>query len=340
MRRVTSDERSHGVDVFRGLTVIGMIAVHATRVMPETAAQGGFRAHASLFEPAVSVAFLWLVGWSLDRSFWRASHSGTAWRPWYASALLRAATLYALGVLLFVLQYGLAAPDVWASPDVLSTIAWAIVVVGALLFLGLWGLISGALAALGLTALLETRGVHVSGLNAGPGAVLPLVAVACLGACHGLTSRDRLPSSFGWSAPALVVAALALGVPGKLLDQHTSVQVHGGTLWFWNHTLKGIVFYGASVVVGAAAFARSRLCAKGWATPLRVLGRHALVAYVGHLLVLGSIDRWLDPVPGWPSLVGVTLSLVAAFTGIAMLLESEVSSHARGGVRRHLGLRI
>ncbi|HEU5073342.1 MAG TPA: heparan-alpha-glucosaminide N-acetyltransferase domain-containing protein [Polyangiaceae bacterium] len=340
MLRAASGERSHGVDAFRGLTVIAMIVVHTTRVMPVTAEQRGFRAHASLFEPAVSVAFLWLVGWSLDRSFGRASHSGTAWGRWYAGALLRAATLYALGVLLFTLQYGVVAPDVWASPDVLSTIAWAIVLVGAWLSLGLWGLIGGALAVLALTALLETRGVHVSGLNAGPGATLPLVAVACAGACQGRTGSDRLTSSFLWPALAVVLIALALGLPGKLLDQHSSGQTHIGALWFWNHTLKGILVYGGSVVVGVTAFVRSRLGARRWALPLRLLGRHALVAYVGHLLVLGSIDRWFDPGPGWSSLVSVALGLVAAFTGIAMVLESEVGSHARQGVRRHLGLRI
>lgn len=327
------------MDALRGVAVTGMIVVHTTRVVPANPGETGFRAHASLFEPAVSVAFLWLVGWSLERAYARASQSGTEWRAWYASVLIRAATLYGLGVLLFVLQYGVAAPDVWASPDVLATIAWAIVVLGALLPLGLRGLIGGTVATLALTALSEALGLRVSGVNTGPGAVLPLLGVACVGACHGVTGRHPSASHLPWVALGCSAGIVALILPGELLDLHRSAQLDTGAPWFWNHTLKGILLYGGGVAVVAGTFARASCTSKVWA-PLRLLGRHALVIYVGHLLILGLVDRWIRPPPGWPSLAIVALGLGVTFTGIAMVLESALGRHARQALRQHLGLRV
>ena len=333
------------MDVFRGVAVLSMIVVHTTRVTLPSAPESAFGACASQLEPAVSVAFLWLVGWSLERAYERASHSGTEWRRWYASALLRATTLYFIGTLLFVLQYGVEAPDVWASPDVLGTIAWAIVLSGALSPLGRWGLIGGTVATLVLSVVIEARGFHVSGVNAGPGAALPLVGVACVGACHGRTSKDRAPSSWLWAGLGLVAGTVALAVPGELVDLQPSgykgTQLTPGAAppWFWNHTVKGILLYGGGVAVGAAMFSRSR-GSGSWAAPLRLLGRHALVSYVGHLLVLGVMDRWLGLPSGWPGLVSVALGLGIAFVGIAMALESELGVCARLAVRRRLGLRI
>lgn len=324
------------MDAYRGVAVLGMIAAHTTRVVPLSGGESGLRGHASLFEPAISVVFLWLVGWSLERSYARASQSGTEWRKWYASALVRAATLYALGMLLFVLQYGVVAPYVWASPDVLGAIAWAIVVLGPLLPLGVWGLIGGTVATLALTALLGALGVHVSGVNAGPGAALPLVGSACAGACHGLTGRQRPANDVWWAALGLMAGSLALVLPGELLDLH---RLRAGAPWFWNHTVKGMLVYGGGVVVVAAAFARMRCTSRVWA-PLALLGRHALVAYVGHLLVLGVADRWLGLPPGWLSLVAAALGLSVTFTGIAMVLESALGDRARRTVRHHLGLRV
>lgn len=339
MTRREDSERRRGMDAFRGAAVLAMIAAHTTRLVPVNGGGNGFRAQASLFEPAISVAFLWLVGWSLERTYARTSQSGTAWRNWYARALVRAATLYALGMLLFVLQYGAVAPYVWASPDVLGTIAWAIVVLGALLPLGFWGLLGGTVATLALTALLAGIGVHVSGVNAGPGAVLPLVGSACAGACHGMTGRQRPLNSARWAIFGVIAGTLALVLPGELLDLHRSELPLADAPWFWNHTAKGILVYGGGVSVVAAAFARSSCTSKAWA-PLQLLGRHALVAYVGHLLVLGAADRWLGLPSGWSSLVIVALGLGVAFTGIAMVLESPLGGRARRTMRQHLGLRV
>lgn len=334
------DTRNQGIDAFRGVAVLAMMLVHTSRVTLAQAEDSGFQACTSRLEPAVSVAFLWLVGWSLERAYQAASHSGTAWRCWYGRALTRAMTLYVVGMVLFALQYGVEAPHFWASPDVLGAIAWAIVALGLLLPLGHWGLIGGTVATLLVTLLCERLAVHVSGVNAGPGAAFPLLAMACVGGCQGLGDRHRPLGTVLWAALGVLVGALALGLPGELLDQHPSQDTRAGTPWFWNHTVKGILLYGGGVAVAAALFVGTAVSTLAWAAPLRLLGRHALVTYVGHLLVLGIVDRWLDLPAGWWSLASVELGLVVAFTGIAMALESEFGEHARQSVRRNLGLRI
>lgn len=331
--------RDQGIDAFRGLAVLGMMLAHTTRVTLAHAQESGFRAWVSALEPAVSVAFLWLVGWSLERAFLSASHSGTDWRSWYGRALVRAATLYVVGVLLFVLQYGVLSPDFWASPDVLGTIAWAIVALGLLLPLGRSGLIGGTVATLLVTLLCERLAVHVSGVNAGPGAAFPLLAVAAVGACHALEDRDSPGRTLLWLAFGAIVGVLASALPGELLDQHPS-QESAGAPWFWNHTVKGILLYGSGVAVVASVCAGTGFATRAWAAPLRLFGRHALVTYVGHLLVLGLVDRWLDLPAGWWSFARVALGLAVAFTGIAMALESAAAERTRRTVRQKLGLRI
>lgn len=339
MSDLRSTDRDRGMDVLRGAAVLCMIAVHSARVVvPLGAGATSFRAAASLFEPAISVAFLWLVGWSLERSHARTSQSGTGWWPWYSRALARAATLYGLGVLLFALQYGVVAPDIWASPDVLGAIAWAIVALGALLRWGLRGLVGGAIATLALAALVEGLRVHVSGINAGPGATLPLVVAAFAGACHGRTARRR-PSSNVWCAClGAITAAAACVLPGALVDLHRSTHPHVAAPWFWNHTLKGIAVYGGAVAVFAGVLAGARVATRA-SRPLELLGRHALVAYVGHLFVLGAVQRWMGLPSGWSMLVFVTSGLAVTFTSIAMVLESPLGGRARR-TARHLGLSI
>ena len=319
---------------------MGMMLAHTTRVTLAQAGDSGFRACVSQLEPAVSVAFLWLVGCSLEQAYLSASHSGTGWQRWYGRALARAATLYVVGMVLFALQYGVEANYFWASPDVLGTIAWAIVALGLLLRLGRWALIGGTVATLLVTLGCEHLAVHVSGVNAGPGAVFPLVAVACVGAHCGLEDRHRPLGTLLWVALGALVGALALGLPGELLDQHPSQDTRAGAPWFWNHTVKGVLLYGGGVAGAAAVFVGTAVSTRAWAAPLRLLGRHALVTYVGHLLVLGVVDRWLDLPAGWWSLASVVLGLILGFSGIAMALESGFGEQARRTLRRTLGLRI
>jgi hypothetical protein len=330
-------KRIPGLDVFRGLAVTCMVVVHAAHVTHDRASIDPFRTCLTLFEPAISAAFLWLVGWSLHQSYLRraigavqhgASQTGTSWRRWYRHCALRAATLYAVGVVLFLLQYGVQSPDVWASPDILSTIAWAILLVGVLLPLGTRGLFGGAVALLAVLTTIQVLGVDVSGVNAGPGATVPLIAIACVGACHGLSQQELAgvrSKQVLWVLGGVLCSLIALGLPGELVDQHAS-RYTDGTVWFWNHTFRGVALYGGAVVAAAAFAQSSEWCSRAspWTAPLSLLGRHALLTYVGHLLVLGAMDRWLSlPPPGWSSFATLSLALLGAFMGIAMVVESK-----------------
>src|SRR5690606_26286756 len=112
-------------------------------------------------------------------------------------------------------------------------------------------------------------------------------------------------------------------------------------LWFWNHTLKGVLS------LAAPAAAASLLCTRSgpWrhaacAAPLALMGRHALVIYVGHLLVLGALDRWGSPAMGTVALLVNGSLLVIAFSVVALLLESRAGLALRHQVRTYLGVRL
>jgi hypothetical protein len=335
-----------------------MVLAHTARVVPATSALGvSVRDAIHAAEPCVSAAFLFLVGWGLSLSWVMRSralegaddHSQQSlWRDWYIRALRKAGALYLSGAALFVLQHGVAVPDLWASPDILGTIAWAIVVVGALerhrSSVLLWG---GALT-LALAAALESSGLAIVGVNGGAGGVVPLLAFGFAGAWWGRSgSRFSSGARLGIAAGAVALAAGALALPLGLTRAYPSVltSTSGAVtrVWFWNHTVAGVFVFGAPVVLGALVVASAQHALVGarpqsatdrWLAPLELLGRHALVCYVGHLCVLGGLE-WLGLVPaGLPGLAAVTGSLLMVLVLVAMLLESARARALRIGAYR------
>lgn len=345
------------MDILRGLAVIAMVVAHVARVVPAALpGSSSVRSTISLVEPGIAAAFLFLVGWSLSRSWQRASQSETSalgFFAWYRDSLKRAAFLYAIGVLLFLLQYGPQFPDGVLSPDILATIAFAVVVVGAVEPLRPAVCLLGASVVLLVAGSTELSGVSLSGINAGPGGTVPVIAIAYVGAWVGKVRPAPRGRATLLAALAAALAILVVSVwPGPSTSQHLSeyravsaATFHDTRVWFWNHTLKGIVLYGGSVLLafsmlsavfsGTLAPVVSRLTA-----PIALLGRHALIVYVAHLLVLGAIDRWGRPPTGEAGLFGLAGALLGAFLVVLMLVESGRGHSTQSSIRRRFGLRI
>jgi hypothetical protein len=348
--------RSGGIDAFRGLSVLGMLLVHAERVFPPGpgAPLDSWRTLLKRGEPFVSACFLFLVGLSLTLSwhrFWgetsRSDTDGAIARTWRERGWRRACVLYLGGVVLFALQYGFELPDAVVCPDILSVIALAIVLLGALIPkrpLMLWGMWVGVLGA---SWALDSAQLGVPGLNTGPGGVIPILAFACAGALWGLARRDqsnaRLTALVGLAG---LVSACALALPGNVSVEYPSVYTLGATgtlttVWFWNHSLKGVLLLSGPLALCALSFTTLPwLWHSRWVAPLRLLGRHALVVYVGHLLALGVVDRWLRPEPGALSLPVALLVLLAGFTLVALLLESGAGQLLQGRIANRVGIRL
>lgn len=282
-----------------------MFAVHTRRLQPHAEAN---LADSVLrwcldVEPYIAASFLFIAGYSLVL----AQRAG-ALDP--RKLLWRAAILYALAVALFVPQYGIAFPDLLFSPGILSAIALSVVVVGALVARNSSDLVIAAVAASVLltTHWLDAPGRGVSGLDAGPGGVFPLLGFTCFGVVLA-----RLAVKHGLRALAL---AVVLSLPMFLFvwKSHaawttTEISLHPahsgqlalGTLFtrgattnvpFWNHSALGALGLAFPLAASLGFFVGlpSSLTGSRWLAPLRLLGRHALGAYVGHLGVLGALD--------------------------------------------------
>jgi uncharacterized membrane protein len=324
------------------VAVVLMMVVHARRLQPPRLDHDPGAAEALLrllmwAEPLIAAYFLFIVGFSLVLS--QARHAAASDR-WLRRAVRRALRLYLLSVLLFVPQFGVQLPHLLTSSGILSAIAVAILLVALCLAGGSPRLNLGLLvtAILTTTALLDTQGIWISGINAGPGGAFPIVAFSAAGAGAALLHqraglRGLLVATLLSAVPT--AAALLSGQPW--VCEHGSVytgtaapgaaQAMGALLGaaptataqvrFWNHSAIGAL----GLLLPLAASLLLFLCLQQFTRPgrllrpLGLLGRHALAVYVGHLALLGLMDLLgLRPANAlW------TWMLVAALTAVAIL---------------------
>ncbi len=218
----TSRGRSDvAVDIFRGVVVVMMFAVHARRIQTghgdgviERGADASLRL-LMFVEPYIAASFLYLVGYSLVLSWSGAlTRTGGTERPslarrWRRRMFRRAAWLYLLSVGLCLPQFGLQWPATFVSSGILAVIAAAIAACASLLTGSGARRLAWPLCALILlvTTALHQAKLGVSGLNAGPGGTFPLLAASLLGMLSApqlaLTfSRARLSVNSSVATPA------------------------------------------------------------------------------------------------------------------------------------------
>jgi predicted acyltransferase len=332
-----------------------MYVVHARRLQSAPRSDDGL-AEAALrwlmwSEPFIAASFLFIVGFSLVLS---ADRHGTD-RGWHRKVWRRAAKLYVLSLLLFVPQFGLQWPDLALSSGILSAIAIAIALVGSALATSrpTTAVACVGLAGWSVAALLEWTEASVSGANAGPGGAVPLVSFAAAGALLARVHQRHGGRGLAVaSAAAATVSLAALLTREPWIQQHPSVYLdYGGTLalpmllsgspgattevTFWNHSVVGTLGLAFPLAASLALllgpeqrFAR----AWRWLFWLLLLGRHALAAYVGHLLALGLLELL-----GWvPRSASQTWMLVGALAAGAC---GAVSAWERFGPRSWVGRR-
>ncbi len=316
-----------------------MFAVHVRRLELAHRAPTGWlsaldRVFAALLwaEPFVSAAFVFIAGYSLVLSRARTVRRAL----WLARMAKRALTLYLLSVGLFCLEFGFALPDVWASSGILAVIATSILAVGTILCLGrrLPGLVALFAGVLATELVLELHQWTVPGLNGGPGAIVPLLGFAAFGAIVGEIRRNGRPLG---SVIMVLSGLLVLAVRQPWVSTQVSHYVDFASdlavarqfrpvsarvvpTPFWNHTAWGTAGLLGPVTValwGLNALAPAWIAARPL-SPVVLIGRHALSAYVGHLVVLGLISlSGLGPVhAGWS--LGYVLLLTAGAAGLGL----------------------
>jgi len=362
-------DRELGVDVYRGVVVMLMIAAHAARLTEpahSTARVELFARSAlgavSWAEPYVSASFVFLVGYSmvLSRKRFETQQKARPHSTWLTKLLVRAVFLYGLSVMLFVAHYGYELPDVFVSPGILSVIAAATIIVGlsvASLRAAHWLLIVTC-SLLSMSALLEQNGTSIVGLNAGEGALLPALAFAPVGALtafayRGFARRGLLVATL--TCGALCAVALASGAHWltsaprnytnfgaetwlrSFIDERAARLAEPVTVFFWNHTTVGSLGLVLALVVSQSVLLviPARALQHASIGPLVWLGRHALVAYVTHLGALGLLDAFAMVPAGalatWALvLLLAVLSLSVARVAVALRGRAAVLLGIRG----------
>lgn len=339
-----------GLNLYRALAVMLMILAHAARVQqplrPDSLLDGPLLAVLRI-EPIISALFLFIAGFSLVLSRERSRETP---RQWLQRTGSRMGTLYALSVLFFLADRGVQWPDLLVSSGVLAVIAAGVASCA-------WALVSPApgyrlsgltLAALAITALLDSERWSLTGLNAGAGGLLPLIALAWLGGLTGLIHRrwpdNGLPLLLGLS---LVVGLIALAAPFPWITHPLSLHriYPGDRIDSVLCSLQDALgFYRGPVTQTQVAFWNH-----GWIFPLRALpllvlglilflgtvktlnspvtrfldwmGRQALNLYILHLLLLAGLEvSHLHPATGWQ-----TLLVVAAILAVSPWLLRRVS---------------
>ncbi len=283
-----------------------MFAVHTRRLQPHSGTGALNRVLDFLMwsEPYVAASFLFIAGTSLVLSH-RKHAAG-----WLGLLGRRALLLYLLGIALFVPQFGIAWPDLLVSPGILSAIGVSMLMVGILVDRAApdWSLGALALGILAATFWLDSPGRSVPGLDAGPGGLFPLAAFTCWGAW---LARLRERSARRVMLGAILAAAIATVLVWQSGADWTTTEIshypaHSGQLAlrslfdasalepvaFWNHSALGALglAFPLALSLALAFWLPTTVTGSKPLAPVRLLGRHALAAYVVHLGILGLLD--------------------------------------------------
>lgn len=292
--------RDAALDALRLTAVLLMIASHTTRliVWDERRAWSRF---SLLIEPLTASLFLILVGASLVYS-WRAA-AARGRRAWLLRQARRAAALWAVSCVFYVLEEGFRLPDALTMSGILATIAYtSLLAMGAVVSARpAWAL--GILAAAGMAAhvWLDARGLRIFGLNAANSPLLPLFPMACLGALGALALEKGPRLRFALLALAAAVAAgltLRYGfaeIFSKPLGRYETARVlewidHGRSMRkdipYYNLRPILVPMIASLTVLGYAAFGALRLLRAGAQRALLAMGRRSLDVYILHLAIL------------------------------------------------------
>ncbi len=310
--------RWHGVDLARGLAVLGMMAAHT---WPRDAEQGEL-----LVDGRPSVLFAVVAGVALGLVTGGAEPPTTNRGPARGRLAVRAAVLVVMGLVLWMLPSGIAI--------ILDSYGVMFLLLVPLLFAarGLLGAIAAGfliVAPLVRDRVVELTGIGPTGpldLAVDPGAVivdwlltgyypallwLPLLLVGLLCARAGLASPRVRVLMFGLGTLASVAgygaAAVLPGVDATAHSGTTAELLGAGGL--------------AIAIVGAALLAldsrEPRRAVLLLAAPLTALGRVALTVYVAHVLVIAALAPF-GPAGRFEAAVGIPLLIGLSIGGIGL----------------------
>lgn len=300
------------INFYRGLAVLLMFITHAYRLYlggnPSINLEDPLYRMLNFFaliEPYTSASFLFLVGISV---------SLTQERKNLKSYFNRALQLYIISFFLFIFEKGWQFPTIIVSSGILSTISFSLVISALLTKIKQKNLLAVnfviSFFSLFLLAYLSKYQISISGLNSGPGGVLPLFLFSIWGLFFGnyiktkelsknllLGSFVCIPSFFidyPWIFRFKESYKMYFNDPNlfswlKYLTSNYEFQSQ--YFLYWNHSSLGfirILFF-----ILTTTFLLNLINKKIQKNPvsiyLSIIGEKALWGYIMHLIVIGSL---------------------------------------------------
>ncbi len=293
----TRKERLTSIDFCRSLAIAGMVLCHCVRIVPFADRPDWSRLVLAL-EPWCQVLFLYLLGISA-----RLGWASTPIDQWLPKQAKRVVMFFLLGALLVVLENGRLQAPVTLFSGFLPLAAKGILLLLLLAWIQAKGLakagLGGGMVLLAVSALLDAQNGMIQGLNAGSGPFLPLAAIVAFGWEMGSSRRP-----FPWLVPIFsgaVILVAAVGVRITHSEGLLSWLAEGGRIsnptlllrgrgevevfYYSLSVLSTLFWWGVSVIlVSLTGFFEGRL-----AVFTGMWGRHPLLCYLTHLLVLALV---------------------------------------------------
>lgn len=299
-----------GLDFLRGIAIVLMLITHGFRLFVKSTPnyQAGTDLAERLLnlfaiiEPYTSALFLFLAGIGVTISFSQKKDSAN---NWLKRQSIKAGQLYLIGMGLFFIEKGFQSPDFWISPSILSTIAISMITVASGLLIP-WGIVLGLILTAGITYYFE--GTGISGINAGPGGVFPLITFALWGSLIWQIFKQKKYYFLG------LIGLLSLGsyFNDSPWVQHYNSTYHQWTSGstgldfimslgeyhitelesYWNHSLIASIRIVGLLLISlwlCLKFSKN-LEAKKFNHLLTLLGRHSLGCYILHLMIIAIFD--------------------------------------------------
>jgi len=292
--------RSPAIDALRTLAVLGMMAAHTSRLIAFNARQE-WSYLVLMLEPLIPSLFLFLVGISLTYSISKSENPGA----WYKRQVKRALVLWLISSLFFALEENIRLPDVFIASGILCTIAYAIVLLGALLLLpkpiGMIGFIFCISVFLFLK--IDFADAHPFLLISGNSPLFPLLLFAAAGTLWGLVTK-RLPHFAIWiGLPSSIIAIWLIRHYGwenlftYPLGRSDATRVLTKPLF--GGIEKSVPYYNLRPLLALFCLCVHLSCLgvlqilnhlkDSWSRQLFLLGRNALEVYILHLFLLAML---------------------------------------------------
>lgn len=297
------------IDLLRGFSIMLMFITHMYRLhVPATTDSFIFKVLFDFFmtiEPLTAALFLFLMGFSLQITH----QTMTDQTEWLKKQKRKSLILIGLSTILCIAEEGLFPVRIIFASGILSAIAVATMIISIILSnknsnkLLLFSFITTGL----ITYVIDSSNISIIGLNAGNGALFPIIGFSFLGAFISKNHKNFQDIEITTSNLLKVIASLFLFIISLKFNWINIInstayglsiqdfQLKLNSFSNWNHSLVGF-FSNSYIIMIIYIFLRNIKMNPN--TFIHLFGRYSLELYVFHLSIISFFYLLNTGIPG------------------------------------------